>query len=97
MLIAASFRADDCFWDCCRVAGEKSGSSATKVHQPAEFCRAMTIREIGAIRGILRPIETVGTARVSRNVDLIANGVGLDAGAPSRRPIGRRILFCTIV
>lgn len=40
-----------------------------------------------------QPIGTDGTARVSRNVDLIANVVGLDARAPSRRPIGRSILF----
>lgn len=57
----------------------------------------MTIREIGGIRGMEQPMGTDGTARVSRNVDLIANGVGLDARAPSRRPIGRSILFCTIV
>lgn len=53
----------------------------------------MTIREIRGIRGNRRPMETVGKARVSRNVDLIANVVGLDAPAPSRRPIGRRISF----
>lgn len=34
----------------------------------------MTIREIGGIRGIRQPMESVGTARVSRNVDLIATG-----------------------
>jgi hypothetical protein len=37
----------------------------------------MTIREIGGIRGIRRPMESVGTARVSRNVDLIATGGGI--------------------
>lgn len=37
----------------------------------------MTIREIGGIRGIHQPMETVGTVRVSRNVDLIANGGGI--------------------
>lgn len=39
--------------------------------------RAMTIREIGWIRGIPQPIVSFGTARVSRNVDLIANGGGI--------------------
>lgn len=39
--------------------------------------RAMTIREIGGIRGFRQPIETVGTSRVSRNVDLIAIGGGI--------------------
>lgn len=37
----------------------------------------MTIREIGGIRGFRRPIETVGTSRVSRNADLIADGGGI--------------------
>ena len=37
----------------------------------------MTIREIGGIRGIRQPMESVGTARVSRNVDLIATGGGI--------------------
>lgn len=63
--------------------------------------RAMTIREIGGIRGMRRPIESVGTARVSRNVDLIASGGGIGrrcaAAPPYRRLLDARILFCTIV
>lgn len=63
--------------------------------------RAMTIREIGGIRGFRRPIESVGTARVSRNVDLIANGGGIGRRCAElslfRRPLDAQILFCTIV
>lgn len=59
----------------------------TRAH-PYNPTRAMTIREIRGIRGNREPMKTVGKARVSRNVDLIPNGVGLDASAPPRRPIG---------
>lgn len=71
---------------------------------PPDSARTMTIREIGGIRGIQQPMETVGTARVSRNVDLIASGGGIGrrcAAAPSsRRPIGRFTSFlydCTFL
>lgn len=64
----------------------------------------MTIREIGGIRGIRQPMKTVGKARISRNVDLIAYGGGIGrrcaAAPPTRRPIGRFTSFlydCTFL
>lgn len=64
------------------------GDTLGRVGPPtARSIPTMTIREIGGIRGNWRPIESFGTARVSRNVDLIATGGGIGgrrAATPSR-------------
>lgn len=69
-------------------------------HTHSPPTRAMTIREIGGIRGFRRPIETVGTSRVSRNVDLIAGGGGIGrrrAPLPTNAHWTQTRFFVTIV